>query len=329
MPAPIDWLLQGEPYIAYRTRVDLLGLPESDAQVVADRRKMLADPALGAILAGLAGWPGVVISSHKSAGQPFHKLNFIADLGLRAGDPAMDIIIPRILAHQSAQGPFQLTTNVPTHFGGTGEDSWAWALCDAPLIVYALECFGLGDHPAVQAALSYLVGLLRVRSERASNGWPCAVSPELGSFRGPGRKEDPCPYANLAMLKALAVSNAWRDSPASHVGAETLLGLWADSLTRHPYIFYMGTDFRKLKAPLVWYDLLHVLDVLSRFPWLKEDPRLVNMVELLEDKADAQGRFTPESVWAAWKGWEFAQKKVPSRWVTLLAWRIMGRIEGM
>ncbi len=344
--APIDWLLQGEPYIAYRTRVDLLGLPEDDPQVAAARRAMLADPAVGAILAELAGWPGTVIASHKSAGQPFHKLTFIADLGLRAGYPAMDAIIPRILAHQSAQGPFQLPTNVPAHFGGTGEDTWAWALCDAPLIVYALLSFGLagetpsahvgrascpppdamrsaGETPAVLAALSYLLGLVR------ENGWPCAVSPVLGSWRGPGRKEDPCPYANLAMLKALSVSDEWRDSPASHIGAETLLGLWADSLTRHPYIFYMGTDFRKLKAPLVWYDLLHVLDVLSRFSWLRQDPRLLNMVELLEDKADAQGRFTPESVWTAWKGWEFAQKKVPSRWLTLLAWRIIGRMEGI
>jgi hypothetical protein len=322
MPAPIDWLLEGEPYIAYRTRVDLLGLPESDPQVASARRAMLADPTLGAILAELAGWPGTVIASHKSAGQPFHKLTFIADLGLRAGDPAVDAIIPRILAHQSAQGPFQLSTNVPTHYGGTGEETWAWALCDAPLIVYALLSFGVaGETPAVQAALSYLVGLVR------ENGWPCAVSPELGSWRGPGRKEDPCPYANLAMLKALSASSQWCDSPASHIGAETLLDLWANSLTRHPYIFYMGTDFRKLKAPLVWYDLLHVLDVLSRFPWLRQDPRLLNMVELLEDKADAQGRFTPESVWTAWRGWEFAQKKAPSRWVTLLAWRIIGRME--
>ena len=48
----------------------------------------------------------------------------------------------------------------------------------------------------------------------------------------------------------------------------------------------MGTDFRKLKVPLVWYDLLHVLDVLSRFHWLKDDPRLLDMLELLKSKAD-------------------------------------------
>ncbi len=198
---------------------------------------------------------------------------------------------------------------------------WAWALCDAPLLVYALLKFGLGDQPAVQSALQHLVGLLR------ANGWPCAVSKELGSFRGPGRKEDPCPFANLAMLKALSVvqGDAYRE--ASRIGAETLLDLWSESRERHPYIFYMGTDFRKLKVPFVWYDLLHVLDVLVRFPWLRNDARLLDMLAVLEGKADDQGRFTLESVWTAWKDWEFGQKKQPSRWLTLLAWRILQRVK--
>ncbi len=89
----------------------------------------------------------------------------------------------------------------------------------------------------------------------------------------------------------------------------------------------MGTDFRKLKAPLVWYDLLHILDVLSRFPWLKKDPRLLEMVDLLKSKADRQGCFTVESMSTAWKDWEFGQKKEPSRWLTFLAWRILKRVE--
>ncbi len=89
----------------------------------------------------------------------------------------------------------------------------------------------------------------------------------------------------------------------------------------------MGTDFRKLKAPFIWYDLLHVLEVLSQFPWLKADPRLGEMVELLKSKADGEGRFSLESVWTAWKDWEFGQKKSPSRWLTFLAWRIIQRME--
>jgi hypothetical protein len=320
MRAPVDWLLEGEPWVQYRTRVDLLGESETDPQVRSARQSMLANAQIQNLLAELSIWPWTVISSHKSAGQPFHKLTFIADLGLQAYDPGMDGIITHILEHQSAEGPFQLPTNVPIHFGGTGQDQSAWALCDAPLLVYALAKFGLQDDPAVRSAADYLAGLVH------NNGWPCVVSKELGKFRGPGRKEDPCPFANLAMLKALSAMQEWRDSPECHTGAETLLTLWSESTTQHPYIFYMGTDFRKLKVPFVWYDLLHVLDVLSRFEWLRQDPRLLDMLGILKSKGDEQGRFTLESIWTAWKDWEFGQKKVPSRWLTLMSWRILRRL---
>jgi hypothetical protein len=322
MNSPIDWLLEGEPFIEYRTRGDLLGQPEHEPQVISARRAMLASPSVRNLVAELSGWPGTVISSHKSASQPFHKLTFLADLGLTANDPDVDTIVGRILAHQSAEGPFQLPMNISENYGGSGLDQWAWALCDAPLIVYALVKFGLANEPAVKAASEHLVGLVR------DNGWPCAVSKELGKFRGPGRKEDPCPFANLAMLKALAEMAGYQNSPAAHTGAETLLTLWNESLDRHPYMFYMGSDFRKLKVPLVWYDLMHVLDVLSRFTWLKQDERLLDMLGILKSKMDAQGCFTLESIWTAWKDWEFGQKKMPSRWLTLLAWRIIRRIEG-
>jgi hypothetical protein len=321
MNVPVDWLLEGEPWIEYRTRLDLLGQSEKEAQVKSARESMLADARIQSLLAELSGWPGTVISSHKSAGQPFHKLTFIADLGLTVHDAGVEPIVARILEHQSAEGPFQLPVNIPTHYGGKGQDQWAWALCDAPLIVYALAKFGLGNEPAVKSAVKCLVELLR------DNGWPCAVSKELGKFHGPGRKDDPCPFANLAMLKALSEIEDLRDSPACHTGAEALLNLWSESTAQHPYMFYMGTDFRKLKVPLVWYDLIHLLDVVSRFSWLKNDPRTLDMLGILKSKADLQGGFTLESVWTAWKDWEFGQKKIPSRWLTLLAWRTIGRVE--
>ncbi len=323
MRAPIDWLLEGEPYIEYRTRRDLLGQAESSKEVKRAREAMLAQPGVRDLVGELKGWPGTVIASHRSAGQPFHKLTFLADIGLRSSDPGVTEIADRILAHQSAEGPFQLKMNVTEGHGGNGRDTWAWALCDAPLSLYALSKFGLGNNRGVKVASAYLAALAR------SNGWPCAVSKELGNFRGPGSKDDPCPFATLAMLKALSENESLRDGEACGSGAETLLGLWSTSKTKHPYIFYMGTDFRKLKAPLIWYDLVHVLEVLTRFEWLRQDKRLLSMLSVLKRKADAKGRFTIESVWTAWKDWEFGQKKEPSRWLTLLAWRIIGRVEGI
>mgnify|MGYP003525790830 FL=1 len=322
MEAPVDWLLSGEPYVRYRTRLDLMRQDPAAPEVRDARAAMLEEPLVRGLLADLADWPGKVIASHRSAGQPFHKLTFLADLGLTVEDPPVRAITRQVLARQSGEGPFQLPVAGSAHLPSGEAGTWGWALCDAPLLIYALAKFGLAGDPAVRRALDHVAGLVR------DNGWPCAVSKELGGFRGPGRKDDPCPYATLAMLKAFSAFEGLRDGPACHVGAETLLALWSDSRTQHPYMFYMGTDFRKLKVPFVWYDLMHVLDVLSQFDWLSGDARLSEMVAVMTGKMDAGGRLTPESVWTAWKDWEFGQKKAPSRWLTLSGWRILGRVGG-
>lgn len=320
MEGIIKWLLEGEPWVEYRTRVDLQGQSENEAEVLHVRNAMINHPRIQSLLNELKNWPGTVISSHKSAGQPFHKLSFIADLGLTRDDPPIDKIIKKIYEHQSDDGPFQLPTNVPKHFGGTGSTEWAWALCDAPIILYSLVKFGLGKDAQIQKAVKYLVGVVR------ENGWPCVVSKELGKFRGPGRKDDPCPYATLVMLKMLVQLDEWKVSKEAHIGAECLLNLWEKSRELHPYMFFMGTDFRKTKAPFIWYDILHVLDVLSQCGWLTKDQRLQEMAEIVRSKADSEGKYTPESEWTAWKGWDFGQKKQPSRWLTFLALRTHKRV---
>jgi hypothetical protein len=282
---------------------------------------MLEDPKITSLLQELRAWPGVVLSSHKSPSQSYHKLSFLADLGLKKGDPYINEIAERILKHQSDEGSFTLPMNIPQHFGGSGTDEWAWALCDAPVVLYSLVKMGYSDDARVRKAINYVTRLVR------ENGWPCAVSPKLGKFRGPGRKDDPCPYATLAMLKLLSNLEDWRSSREARIGSESLLSLWERSMMVHPYMFYMGTDFRKIKAPLVWYDILHVLDVLSQFEWLRDDLRLQQMIGGVTIKSDSDGRYTPESEWRAWRDWEFGQKKQPSRWVTFLINRIILRTE--
>ena len=133
----IEWLLEGEPFVEYRTRVDLLDQSEDELKVAQSRKRMIEDPRIQSLLNELKNWPGTVLSSHKSASQPFHKLSFIADIGLRKDDPQIKDIITRIFEHTSEEGPFQLPTNIPKHFGGSGKNEWAWALCDAPIIIYS------------------------------------------------------------------------------------------------------------------------------------------------------------------------------------------------
>jgi hypothetical protein len=316
-----EWLLTGPAWVEYRTRVDLLGQSETALEVVESRRRMLADPLVSGLITELAGWPGHVLNSHKSASQQFHKLNFLVDIGITATDEGMQVVTDKILAHQSEEGPFQLPMQISENHGGNGQETGAWALCDAPLILYALSKLGYREDARIRKGIEYLIPLCR------ENGWPCAVSRELGKFRGPGRKDDLCPYANLAMLKLLSLDPRDQTTTEAKNGVETLLNLWARRQEQHPYMFYMGTDFSKLKVPLVWYDLLHVLEVLTNYSDFRNDPRLQSMLNMLKSKADSDGRYTLESIWTAWKDWEFGQKKVPSFWLTFLAVKILRKTE--
>jgi hypothetical protein len=320
MKNALSWLLEGPPWVQYRTRVDLLGQSENDSEVVSSRQAMLAHPQIQTLLSDLKAWPGTALKRHNDAGHLLHELVFISDLGIKVSDPGVKEIVGNILRNQSKEGAFQVIANVSPQYGGSGQDQLAWMLCDAPSVLYGLVKLGLRDNPSVQSAAKHLVSL------SFENGWPCTVSPEFGKFRGPGRKADPCPYGTLVSLKALAQFPEWRDSKACKTGAETILRLWEQRKERRPYLFAMGTDFAKLKMPLIWYDILHILEVLTQFPNLWDDKRLLEMVNIVKAKSDGEGRFTAESVWKSWPGWEFGQRKEPSFLVTFEVYRIMKRL---
>ncbi|MBU0703421.1 MAG: hypothetical protein KKC18_06100 [Chloroflexi bacterium] len=316
-----DWLLESdEPWTRYRTLLDLLDRPEDDADVQAARAEMLAHPQVQALVAEAAAWPGYPLKRHNDAAHPIYKFSTLADFGARADDPGISDAIEAVLAHQSPEGAFQTTMNIHERYGGTGEDTWTWMLCDAPTLAYALLAMGMGDDERVQRAVEHLASLVD------ENGYRCVVAPELGNFRGPGRKADPCPIVNVYALKALAQVPELIDSPATRAGAEMLLWHWEHQTERKIYMFGIGTTFRQLKCPFVWYDILHVVDVLSRFPFVHADPRFREMVEMITAQAD-EGRYTAGSMYRAWKGWSFADKKNPSPWLTLLVLRVQRRIE--
>ena len=315
----INWLLDGEPWVEYRTRIDLLDQSENEPQVIEAYNATLAHPNIHNLITEISDWPGPILKSHKKAGHHLHKLGFLADIGLKADDPDIAKIIKQIKQHKSPDNQFQVLVNIKPAYGGTGEDQYAWMLCDAPLVAYALVKFGERKTLEIHAAINYLVGLIK------DNGWPCSVSPELGKFRGPGGKSDSCPYSTLVMLQLLAQFPEKHDDPAVKIGVETILSLWEQRKERRPYLFAMGTNFSKLKAPLIWYDILHVTDVLTQIPRALEDQRLHEMIEVVRQKADNLGRFTAESIWMDWKTWEFGQKKEPSRWITLAAQRVLKR----
>lgn len=176
MKAPdLDWLLSGDPVLSALVKRDLMGDTSQIPSILTDRRvkEMVRD---------IADWPWPPCVSHKSAGHPIHKFAFLADIGLelegtKAGDLAwkvqngMDDGLPRI------------TVNVPEHYGGTGRPTMGWSLCDAPLLLHSLaQCF---------PGMDLVPGMSRLNDLARENGMPCAVSPELGRFRGPAGRTTP------------------------------------------------------------------------------------------------------------------------------------------
>lgn len=318
----IEWLLEGEPWIRLRSRLDLMNTDPSDPLVRSDFQAAVTDPGIQELIRDLYSWPGEALKSHKDANLLLHKVSFLADIGLTINYPPIREIVEKITSKKSKEGPFEVIINIPQKNGGSGKDELSWILCDAPGILYALVRFGLKEDKNVREAIKYLV--LRSRS----NGWGCTASESLGEhFHGPGKKEDPCPYATLLMLKVLAHTDTWKYSTACHNATELLLDLWENSYQKHPFMFRMGTDFRRLKAPLIWYDLLHVVEVLSQFEWVLNDHRFLDMLNVITAKARPDMKFIPESTWPAWNGWDFGQDKEPSRWITFLILRILKRVE--
>jgi hypothetical protein len=277
---------------------------------------------VGALLEQAAGWPGYPLKRHNDAAHPLYAIATLADFGIDGTDPRVVSIAESILEHFDGEG-FETLLWLPKFLTKEEDtEAWTWMLCDSPTLLYSLLAFGYATHPDVTTAVAALA------ARGADNGWRCGAAESLPKFGGPGRKDDTCPIATVYSLKALSMAPDHLESPAVAAGIEAILTHWEHQKDYKLKMFGIGTDFRKLKYPFVWYDILHVADVLSRFPQARCDRRFGEMVEEIEAQADEAGRFTAGSMYRAWKDWSFADKKQPSPWLTMLAMRIRVRMAG-
>jgi hypothetical protein len=306
-------------WLKYAIHLHLCHEPKDNIAVL--RNAALADGGIQNHLNDVANFHGMLVTNHKNPDLPIHKLLFLLDLGFDMDVPEIKAAIDEILKHRDDNGIFQSLTNVPKHYGGAGVDVFSWCLCDAPLLLLALLMAGVDYDEYIKPGIDHMISLSR------DNGFPCAVSPELGKFRGPGRKDDCCPYATLIMINVLSYIPEYLDSPFVTSSVKALLDLWENSLEQHPYMFFMGTDFRKLKAPSCWYDIVSVAGVLCKYKFVQRDPRFLEMITLIRNKQDKDGLFTPESAYQRMKDWDFGQKKLPSPYLTYLCLRILERVE--
>jgi len=307
----LEWLLsEGSPAVRFNTRI-LMGVKDPD------RKELLGDPIVKECIGLLKAWDDEVLEQHNKPSLLMHRLALLADLGLRATDPGMAPIIKKVLKRTDYEGRPESIISIPKVFGGSSAPQKAWISCDFSLILYSLSAMGVVDE-AVSRGMKSLAVMV------SENGYRCLSSME--KFHGPGRKDDYCPIACLYALRALAKTAGDAVGSAALRAGNALLNHWEERGAKKHYLFGIGTDFMKLKYPLVWYNLLHVLDAVSRIPALARDPRAGEMCDALAAKADPGMRFKAESVYLIYKGRDFSDKKAYSPSITLCALGILHRM---
>ena len=117
-----SWLCDQSPWIRYRTKIDLLDKSKDDSEVKRDYEELINHNLIKSLLQELKEWPGQPMRRHNDAKLLFHKLVFIADLGISKDNPIIKQVVDKIGARQSGDGPYQILGNIPTVFGGSGKD---------------------------------------------------------------------------------------------------------------------------------------------------------------------------------------------------------------
>ena len=311
---PTEWLLSvGQPWVVYRTLVDILDSEEADPEVVTAKAAIARAEPINKIFAQQmteGGWESDALCyscSSQHQGDTMSLLSVFADFGLTVDDERVARACEFALRFQTDSGDFRVTT----------DDSQTF-ICLSANTVRSLAALGLGKDERVQRTYHYIV-----ETQRLDGGWIHSKSAQ------PGRRREhipSCPHATLNVLWALAEHPELRESQVARDGAEVVLRHWEER-TR-PYGWGIGSSWSKLKYPFIWYGLLKYADVLSRFAFLRGDPRLRKVIDLLIAKQDSEGRWRAESVYKYWKDFDFGQKKAPSPWITLLALRVIKRVNG-
>jgi prenyltransferase beta subunit len=307
------WLLSGEPWIVYHTLTDLLGKDKNDNVNVAARMAIPEHQLVKKIFDGLNedgywGTPKDIHTWWPKKNTTFWILPMLADFGLTKEDKRI-----------AKACEYVFSTQLPS--GGFGWDPSTQAFdCHTAIITESLAKLGFLEDSRLQRAYGWLV-----KRQRLDGGFWCKDTGQIGRSR---EKEPSCAMASMFVLGALAQNPELRNSQIARRCVDFLFECWENrgKVRYAGHDSQVGRDWEKLKYPFTDYKILKFLDVLSQFEYAKQRLQKSEMVNVLLSKQDEMGRFTTESIVKVWSDFDFGQKEKPSRWITLLGWRIVKRI---
>jgi hypothetical protein len=309
----VEWLLQGEPWVTYRTLTDLLDKNRQDRRVLSARKAIPEHPLIKKIFASLNqygywGKPKDIHTWWPRKDSTFWILPVLADFGLTAEDKKVAQACGYVFGTQLDSGGFGWSPP-----STTGD-------CHSAIIIESLAKLGFLGDQRIQRAYKWLCD-----RQRLDGGFWCKNTGQIG---GPRENEPSCAMATMFVLGALAQDPKLRNSNVARKGCSFLFECWKNrgKIKYAGHDSQIGIGWEKLKYPFEDYRILKFLDVLSRFEHARPRLQKSEITSLLLSKRNSEGRFTPESIVKIWCNFDFGQKEKPSRWITFLALRTLKNI---
>lgn len=310
---PTEWLVAGDPFTRYNTLLYLLGNKPNDKEVIAAKAKIAQYPPVKKILRrqnakGFWGISQDIFKWWPRKETTFWVIGMLADFGFTNDNRKMARACEYIFSTQHDSGGFGWA---PPH---TPAD------CFTGILTESLAKAGYSDDSRLKSAYRWLL-----QRQRLDGGFWCKNTGLPGNRR---QHEPSCPMATLFVLGAFSQISDYAKSQTARRAADFLLGCW-DNREEIKYAGHdsqIGKGWDRLKYPFTDYKILKYLDVLTQYEFIKSDPRINAIIDVLISRMDSDGKFRPESIHKCWSDFDFGRKKSPSRWITFLAYRIIKRM---
>jgi len=334
--SPIEWLLEEEnPSVRYFTLRDILGKGENDAQVISARRAISSSAIVDKIFAKqkLEGyWEEPYTPYLPKYKSSYWQIMILGYLGMDRAVSRVEKACEHIFQFQTADGAFisqtretllkeyELRSKRGRKLPPT--DDWVSSImveqqlsCLTGNMAAALIRLGYENDPRVHKALRWLVNI-----QNRDGGWLCPY------WRAHIRDKHGCFYGTICPLEAFSEAkkgNLTEDMEETiKRGAEFMLMHRLFKADHHDYKV-INKAWLNLSFPWFYgYNILRGLDVLTKLG-IVEDDRLKDAVDVLLQKRQKDGTWILENAPIGRMQANIEAKGKPSKWITLIALRVL------
>jgi len=317
--ATLAWLLdRTNPTVRYLTMTRLMGVSETDPEVLETRHAIMATGPVPELLAGqsTAGYWGKPdrLYTDKYHGTAW-RLLILAELCADGSHPAVQAACEFILTHsqETTDGGFAMHTSAKAGGGRASEV----IPCLTGNMVYSLIQLGYGDDPRVRRGIDWIV-----RFQRFDDGIDQAPHGSIYDRYEVCFGKHSCHMGVVKALKALAVVPvAKRSGDINSTISRGIEYLLAHHLYRrsHDLSKVAKQGWLRFGFPLMYQtDVLEILDILASLGC--RDPRMKDALAVVDAKQGTDGRWKVDSALESGRlPARFEVKGEPSKWITLRA----------